>query len=236
MATEVEFTPMSLEKWEKILVSTDASEKTLGMRLLKAAAKHNGKKNVLAYMSKSAEGKAAVIYDFQQAVNPYKANGASDVDHEEDVSEEQDAEEKVEAKPAKKRKTATRKTRKRREDAAAKAKDDSDDEDDEVEETKAEVDKGGAAHIDIDLGPIKASLSTIKESLEAGSSERNALDEKLNAIINRMSGLEKFLIETHAMMRFFVSSQEGMYEMMTDPDLIEEFYGKSAFEDDTEGN
>jgi len=227
MTATIEFTPASKEKWAKYLLSVDPSEKKTAMTVLKVAAKHNGLRSIQAYMSKTADEKAEIIWAYQQEENPYKANGAAAKATEAEV---EDTEEEQKAAPEK----GHRKVRRRKRRGSAEASEAAAPDSEETESKPESATTAGAAAVS--LGPISADLSTIKEMLAASEARQETLSEMLEKVIGRLSEIDKWVKEAHCVIRVFALSQEGAYDNLTNPDIIEELYGKSAFDELSEGN
>ena len=221
---------MSKEKWVKALLSTDPSEKTNATKVLKAGAAHAGLRGIQAFISKTVEEKSDIIWEFQQEVNPYEADGAEEA---EEATEEEAPKEK------KKRRTIKRgaKAKAKEEPAEEDAPDEAEDAPDEEEEKpKAKRGRGKAKAAEVDMGPVMAELNVIKEQLVLQARALADQDKVHEKMVSRMSDLDKWVKETHCVLRVFALTSPGVYENLTNSVVVEELYGKSAFEEESEGN
>lgn len=225
MPTTIEFTPMSKEKWVKALLSTDPSEKTNAAKVLKAGAAHAGMRGIQAFISKTVEEKADIIWEYQQEVNPYEADGA------EETTEEEAPKEK------KKRRTIKRGSKAKAKEEPEEEAEDAPDEEEEEEKPKAKRGRPPKAKpAEVDLGPVTAQLNALKEQQAENLKALETMGGALEKALNRLSELDKWVKETHCVLRIFALTSEGVYDNLTNSVVVEELYGKSAFDEEPEGN
>lgn len=216
------FEPKTKEQWRECVASKDPAVRSEASSVLKAAAASNGHRTS-AYIAKTGEEKVEIIWEYQQRVNPLSggdskqgkpaAEKQQDDFADEEFTEEGssgDEEAKEEAPNTKAKKSAVERVRK----AAAK-----------VAARESGGDSEEKATPAVDLGPVMAELSALRETCAAQTAALEDQGKVLKAIISRLSELDKWAQETHFLARLAVIVAPDGPDMLADEEVLNEYLG-----------